>query len=253
MVLSTGVISTVAGSGNYQYSGDGAAATAAGVDPYDIAVDTAGNLYISDFYNNRIRKVTAATQTITSIAGITTPGDGDNGPANQAALDGPMGVSVDATGNVYFVDSNNNRVKMINQTANHISTAVGSGNFGTGTPSADGDGGKDTAANLLIPFSTAIEPNGNLLVETVFELWRVNASDGTIHFVSGNPSISYGGDGNSILTAIFAVPIYVTAAPNDDILIADLGNYRVRRIHGQIINTLAGTSILDNIPRPRPS
>ncbi len=248
VVLATGVISTVVGNTRFNYSGDGGAATAAGIDPYDIAVDTAGNLYISDFYNNRIRKVSATAQTISSLAGITTPGDGDNGPANQAALDGPLGISVDAGSNVYFVDFNNNRVKMINQAANHISTVAGSGNFGTGEASLDGDGGKATQANLYLPFSTAIEPNGNLLVESVFELWRVTVADGNIHFVSGNPSVGFAGDGSAASSAVFAVPIFVAAAPNDDILISDVGNFRIRRIHNGVINTLAGTAILDNIP-----
>ena len=189
VVLATGIITTVAGNGSFIYSGDGAAATAAGIDPYDIAVDAAGNLYISDLLNNRIRKVTVSTQTITSLAGITTAGDGDNGPATQAALSSPAGISVDANGIVYFIDSGNNRVKMINQASNHISTIAGSGNYGAGTGAADGDGGPAAQASLLIPFSTAIEPNGNLFIESLFELWRVTVADGKIHFIAGNPSM----------------------------------------------------------------
>src|SRR5579872_4398474 len=94
IVLATGVITTVAGNGDFHYSGEGGSALAAGMDPFDIAVDTADNLYIADFFNNRVRKVTAADGKIVSIAGTGISGDGDNGPANQAALDGPVGISV---------------------------------------------------------------------------------------------------------------------------------------------------------------
>src|SRR5579862_5243941 len=113
IVLATGVITTVAGNGNSRYSSDGGSATSAGMDPFDIAVDTAGNLYIADYVNNRVRKVSAANGTISSIAGTGIAGDGDNGPANQAALSNPRGISVDANGIVYFLDEGNNRVKRI--------------------------------------------------------------------------------------------------------------------------------------------
>jgi trimeric autotransporter adhesin len=229
VVLATDVISTVAGSGNYQYSGDNAPATAAGVDPFDVAVDTNGNLYISDNYNNRIRKVTAATQNISTLAGMNAAGNSGNGTALYA----PQGISVDANANVYFVDLGNNVVKMINQATNHISVVAGSGSYGYGVPSYDGDGGPATQANLLYPYSTTIEPDGNLLILSFFELWRVTP-DGVIHFIAGNPSVGFAGDGQSVTTAIFAIPVFVTAAPNDDILIADLGNYRVRRIRSNI-------------------
>ncbi|HUA83172.1 MAG TPA: Ig-like domain-containing protein [Bryobacteraceae bacterium] len=247
VVLSTGVIATVAGNGNYQYSGDGAAATAAGVDPFDVAVDSTGNLYIADNYNSRIRKVTASTQNISSLAGSKTFGNSGNGTATGSVLDGPQGISVDANANVYFVDFYNNQVKMINQAANKIAVVAGSGNYGYGEPQLDGDGGPALAANLLYPYSTSIEPDGNLLILSWFELWRVT-SDGNIHFLAGSDTLGFSGDGGAASSATFAVPVFVTAAPNDDILLADLGNYRVRRIRSNIINTVAGTAIADNIP-----
>jgi uncharacterized protein (TIGR03437 family) len=246
--LATGIISTVAGSGDYHFSGDGHAATAAGLDPYDIAVDASGNLYIADYYNNRIRKVSATDGTISSIAGTGIPGDGDNGPATLAALNGPIGISVDANNIVYFIDSVNNRVKRIDQVANKISTAVGSGQFGYGEPQYDGDGGAATQSLLLFPFSTAVEANGNLLVQCAFEVWRVTVADGKIHFIAGGDTLGFGGDGGSAIYAQYNVLIYAGAAPNGDVLLADVGNFRVRRIHANVVNTVAGTSILDNIP-----
>jgi uncharacterized protein (TIGR03437 family) len=248
VVLSTGIITTVAGNGNFVYSGEGGPALSAGLDPYDLAVDGAGNIYIADYYNNRIRKVSAANQTISTIAGIGIPGDGENGPANQAAVNGPIGISVGSTGFVYFVDSGNNLVKKIDQSANKISVAAGNGNFGFGEPSFDGDGGPATQASLAIPFSTAIDSNGNLLIDCIVELWRVNISDGTIHFLAGSDTIGFAGDGGLAIDAKFAGMLYASAAPNGDILIADVGNFRVRRIHNSVVNTVAGTTILDNIP-----
>lgn len=249
VVLATGVITTVAGNGDYHYSGDKGPAIQAGLDPDDIAIDASGNIYIADYLNNRVRKVSAADGSINTIAGLAAPGNsGDNGPAVAAALDGPTGISVDAQNNVYFIDYINNRVRKINQSTGVITTVVGTGGFGYGEPSYDGNGGPATSALLAYPFSTAVEPNGNLLVLCVFELWRVLASNGTIQFVAGSDTFAFAGDGGSPMNAKFAFPVYVTAAPNDDILLADAGNYRVRRIDAGIINTVAGTSILDGIP-----
>ncbi len=246
--MSTGIITTVVGNGKLQYSGDGGPALAAGIDPFDVAVDTAGNLYISDFLNNRIRKVSATDQTITTLAGNGLAGDGESGPANQAPLFGPNGVSVDGSGFVYFVDYYNNTVKKIDQVANKISVLAGTGDFGFGEPQFDGDGGLATKAYLVYPYNTAVEANGNILIDCIIELWRVTVADGKIHFVAGSDSLGFGGDGTLASTAKFAQMTQVGTGPNGDVLIADAGNYRIRRIHNNVVNTLVGTSILDNIP-----
>ncbi len=249
VMLATGLITTVAGNGDFHYSGDKGPAIQAGLDPDDIAIDATGNLYIADYLNNRVRKVSVLDGTITTIAGLAAPGNsGDNGPAVAAALHGPTGISVDAQNNVYFIDYINNRIRKINQSTGIITTVAGTGDFGYGEPSYDGDGGPATSALLALPFSTAIEPNGNLLILCVFELWRVNASNGTIQFIAGSDTLAFGGDGGPILNAKFAFPVYVSSAPNNDILIADAGNYRVRKIAAGTVNTVAGTAILDGIP-----
>lgn len=249
VALGSGTITTLAGDGNFKFSGDTGPAIQAGLDPYDLTVDSAGNIYISDYYNNRIRKVAASTGTITTLAGGSNPGySGDNFQATQAALNGPIGISNDAQGNIYFIDSYNNRVRKINQTSGIITTAVGTGGFGYGEPSFDGNNGPATQALLALPFSTAVEPNGNLLVLCIFELWRVTYPAGTIQNIAGSDAFAFAGDGGPPINAKFAVPLFVSAAPNDDILISDVGNYRVRRIDAGIINTVAGTAILDGIP-----
>lgn len=155
---------------------------------------------------------------------------------------------MDANGNVYFVDSVNNVVKKINQATNLITAVVGTGAFGYGEPSYDGDGGLATGALLAIPFSTAVEPNGNILVQCIVELWRVTVADGKIHYIAGSDTLGFAGDGGSPTSAVYAGMLFVSTAPNDDILISDVGNYRVRRIDSGLINTVAGTTIQDNIP-----
>jgi uncharacterized protein (TIGR03437 family) len=249
LALATGTVTTVAGDGSVKYDGDLGPALQIAIDVDDIAIDAAGNIYIADYFNSRIRKVSAANGTISTIAGVANPGNGgDFGPAVQAALNGPTGISIDAQNNVYFVDSNNNRVRKINQGTGIINNFAGTGGFGYGDPGLDGNGGQAVNAFMTIPFSTAVEPNGNVLILCLFELWRVFA-DGSIRFIAGSDALGFAGDGGPAISAKFAVPIYVTAAPNDQILLADVGNYRVRKIDASgNINTVAGTSILDGIP-----
>jgi uncharacterized protein (TIGR03437 family) len=249
VVLSTGVISLMAGNGALRASGDNGPATAAALDPDDIALDAAGNLYIADKTNNRIRKVDAANGKISTIAGTSTAGySGDTGPANIATLDGPTGISVDASGNVYFCDSNNLVVRKIDQKTGTITSAIGNGFFGFGDPRLDGDNGPAPSARLIFPLSTAIEPNGDILVFTLYEFWRVTVSDNKIHVINVDFDIGFSGDGGTLANAIFGYVSYAASADNGDILLSDTGNFRVRRVHNGIINTVAGTTIADNIP-----
>jgi len=107
---------------------------------------------------------------------------------------------------------------------------------------------------MAIPFSTAVEPNGNVLILCIFELWRVLASNGNIVFIAGSDSLGFTGDGGAAIDAKFALPIYVTAAANGDILLADAGNYRVRKIDiSGNVNTVAGPPFSTASPPPPPS
>ena len=129
-----GIISTVAGNGGIGYNGDGVAATAASLNyPFGLAVDTTGNIYIADYRNNRIRMI-STTGIISTVAGNGSPGySGDNHPATSAELNQPLGVAVDATGNIYIADTSNNRIRMVS-TSGIISTVAG-----TGVPDFSGD------------------------------------------------------------------------------------------------------------------
>jgi uncharacterized protein (TIGR03437 family) len=245
VVLATGIITTVAGNGNVAFSGDHGPATQAGMDVDDLAVDSAGNVFIAEFFNNRIRKVSVVDGTIGTIAGSGVAGDaGDTQMATAAALDGPTGISVDAQGVVYFADYFNDRIRMVDPKTGLINTFAGTGFLGI-----DGDGGPALQADLFIPLSTAVDSSGSILILGFNNLRRVTMPDGIIHFVAGSvDNLGFAGDGGLVASATFAFPLYVAAAANGDFLLADTGNYRVRQVRSSVINTVAGRSIDDGIP-----
>jgi len=144
---------TVAGNGAPGYGGDNGTATSAGLNyPYGVAVDSAGNLYIADFLNQRIRKVSNGV--ITTVAGNGTGGyGGDNGPATSAELFEPVGVAIDSAGNLYIVDSYNNRIRKV---SNGVITTVA----GNGTQGFSGDNGPATSAQLTYPEGVAVDAAG---------------------------------------------------------------------------------------------
>jgi hypothetical protein len=150
-VDTSGVITTVAGTGNGGFGGDGGPAGAASLNlPRDVVVDSVGNLLIADTANNRIRKVDTSG-VITTIAGTGNGGfGGDGGPATSANLSGPIGVNVDSAGNLLIADTGNNRIRKVD-TGGTITTLAG-----MGTGAFSGDGGPATTASLNSPTSVAV-------------------------------------------------------------------------------------------------
>ncbi len=161
-VDSSGMIHTIAGNGKLLYSGDKGLALSAGMDPYDLALDKAGDLFVVDHTNSRIRKITPDGNIIT-VAGTGTPGySGDGGPATAARLNFPTGIAIDGSGNLYIADEGNAVVRRV--TSNGLITTI-AGN-GTTAPSS-GDGGLATAAQLD-PWSVAVNSAGNVYVTDSF-------------------------------------------------------------------------------------
>ena len=162
MVTSTGIITTIAGTGTYGSSGDGGAATSAQLNsPYGVSVDISGNVYIADTYNSKIRKVTS-TGIIITIAGTGTDGrSGDGGAATSAQLNGPSGVSVDISGNVYIADGSNSKIRMV------TSTGIITTFAGMGTQGDSGDGGAATAAQLNYPSGVSVDISGNVYIADI--------------------------------------------------------------------------------------
>jgi hypothetical protein len=156
--LAGGVLSTVAGNGTEGYNGDNILATdAALANPTDVSFDAAGNMYIADYANHRVRRVDAVTKLITTIAGVGTPGDGpDGGPAAAAGLRFPSDVEIAADGSIIIIDSGNERIRRIDA-AGDIDTIAG-----TGMPGFSGDGGPAAAARLLQPLRMRTLPDGRI-------------------------------------------------------------------------------------------
>ena len=229
----TGTISTVAGTGRFGFGddvGDGGPATEAMLGhPHDVAIDVAGNLYISDRSGSRIRKVDAGTGTISTIAG--TGGrfahgySGDGGPATEAKLRFPVGVAVDSAGNVYIADTLNSRVRKVDATTGTISTIAGTGRFGYG-----GDGAPATEAMLGHPEGVAVDAAGNVLIaDTVsYRIRKVDACTGTISTIAGTGMIGNSADGVPATEARLGAPNDVAIAGNGRIYISDRVNHRIR-------------------------
>jgi len=191
----TGIITTVAGSTLYGYSGDGGPATSAALAiPTAVAVDTAGNIFIADNGNNRLRIVYAAAGIITTFAGNGTSGSlGDNGPANAATVV-PFAVATDAAGNVYIADQANNRIRMVNL-ADTINTIAG-----TGTAGFSGDGGLATLATLHGPSGIALDGFGNYYIADNYNnrVRKVSGTGSPVHICAGSTmALTYGSPGGT--------------------------------------------------------
>ncbi|HEV2709300.1 MAG TPA: Ig-like domain repeat protein [Edaphobacter sp.] len=155
-ITPAGVITTVGGNGIQGFGGDNGLATAASIDsPAGLAVDAAGDLYLSDTHNHRIRKIAAATGVITTIAGGEPGLSGDGGPAVAATLALPHGLSIDSAGDIYIADTANHRIRRIDGSSGAITTIAGNG-----TENFSGDKGPATVAALDSPRATAIAPTG---------------------------------------------------------------------------------------------
>jgi sugar lactone lactonase YvrE len=184
-------ITTVAGDGEQFFSGDGAAATAAGLDsPNGVAVDVAGNIYIGDTHNQRVRVVNASGIISTLAGNASKSFAGDGGTAKSASLARPRGLSVDGAGNIYIADSDNNRIRLIAKTGN-ITTVAGDGSQGFA-----GDGGPAVDAALDTPHAPVVQASGVFaLSDTRNQLVRQVDLNGVIHTISGNSSGTGSGEG----------------------------------------------------------
>ena len=264
-VVADGTATTVVGTGVAGFSGDGGQAVNAQLSyPTGLAIDTAGNLYICDAGNHRVRKV-ATDGTITTFAGSGQVGyTGDGGSAVNAALDNPVGITVDTSGNVYFADEGANVVRKVS--GGNISTVAG-----TGTAGFSGDGGQATSATLNQPSDVAVDASGNILITdagngrlrkiasggiittlaTASSLSGVTVdaagnayltlptSDtieevtpgGTVTTVAGTAgAIGYAGDGGPAASAQLNFPTGITIDASGHIYFSDTHNFSVREL-----------------------
>jgi uncharacterized protein (TIGR03437 family) len=237
---SSGLIMTVAGRGGWGYDGDGGPATSARLSPGGLATDSAGNLYICDLLNHRIRKVSRAG-VISTVAGTGVAGfSGDGGPASSAQLNNPTGVAVDAQQNLYLADGRNHRIRKIDA-AGVISSVAG-----TGVAGYSGDGGPAISAQLNSPDGVVVDTAGNLYIPD----WGNNrvrkvTPAGVITTVAGSGTRGFGGDGGAATSARLDSPADVAVDAAGNLYIADFRNHRIRMVTAAgIISTLVGTGAI---------
>jgi sugar lactone lactonase YvrE len=239
-VDSTGKITTIAGNGIKAYGGDGGPATSAALfSPYRAVADRAGNVYIADFYNNRIRKVDTSG-TITTVVGTGTQGyNGDGIPATTAQLNNPAAVALDGGGNLYIADTWNHRIRKID-TSGTINTIAG-----TGFPGVLGDGGAATLAQVNQPEGVGVDSSGNVYIADYgnSKIRKIDTS-GIINTIAGTGSIGYSGDGGPATAASLNLPTGVAVDRAGNVYIADNQNSRVRKVDSSgTITTIVSTGM----------
>ena len=274
-----GMLAVVAGNGirSGGFSGDGGMATAARLNsPQRVALDSAGNLYIADTANHRIRKV-SVDGTISTVAGTGEAGfSGDKGAATSAQLNSPYGLAVSSSGVLYIADTSNNRVRRVDGSG-AIDTVAGSGDV-------LGDGGPAASASLYQPYDVAVDSSGNLYIADLGNgrVRKVNAqgvistlasgigharglavdangnvyvangwgynqvlkidSSGNVSVVAGTGASGLSGDGGPATAALFSAPPGVAVDAAGNLYVADHGNHRVRKVSTLgTITTLAGS------------
>jgi hypothetical protein len=274
-VSGTDPITTVAGNGDPNFTGDVAQATSTAFKPSGIAVDAAGNVYIASSYNARVFKVTPGGA-FTTLAGTGTFGfSGDNGPATAAQLNGPSDVAVDGQGNVYIADTPSHRVRKVSPSG--VITTVA----GTGKAGSSGDNGPATAAELNQPSGLALDSAGNLYIATFGPVRKVSPDGrittilaesgdalavddkgnvyitgdkgsevtkvspaGTTTTVAGTGKPGFSGDNDKATDAQVNFPSGLAVDGSGNVYIADLGNHRIRKVSPDgLITTVAGTGI----------
>jgi len=193
VTIATGIVSPVAGTGVVGFSGDGGPATAAKFNTVtSIAIDKAGNIYLADMYNNRIRKITVATGIITTIAGTGGGGStGDGGPATAAVINQPTSITLDKNGNLYIAASY--AIRRIDAATGIITTVAGNG---ISNAVSDGDGGLAIAAKIHYPNGVAADDSGNIYInEAASRIRKVDHASGIITTIAGGNKYFFYGDG----------------------------------------------------------
>lgn len=244
MVNTSGIISTLAGNGIAAYSGDGGPATAAQVNfPLFVEADPSGNIYISDYQNNRLREINTSG-IINTIAGNGTAGyAGDGGAATAAEMRSPGGLSLDANGNIYFADEGNHRIRMINTLG--VINLVG----GNGTGSYSGDGGPATAAEIYEPYDVSLDGAGNIYIADLgnSRIREISVS-GMMSTFAGTGTPGFSGDGGPATAAQLNYPSGVFAdLVSGSLYIGDENNERVRIVTGIPTGTNTISSARQNI------
>ncbi len=242
----TGRITTVAGSGQKGYSGDGAAATRATFnEPYAVVADANGDLYIADRLNAVIRKVDARTKVVSTVAGTGQKGyAGDGGPATKALLREPNDCCLDGRGGLLIADVADWRIRRLDLKTGVITTFAGTGRAtGKLDRTAIGDGGPAVAAVVVGARAVCVDGRGNTYIcEREGNAVRIVDSMGNIRTFAGTGQKGYNGDGGPALKAAFNGPKGVRCDRDGNLYVVDTENHAIRRIDGRTheVTTVAG-------------
>jgi streptogramin lyase len=248
----TKAVSTVAGSGEKGYSGDGGPAVRASLNmPHEIQFDRAGNLYIAERDNHVIRRVDPKTGIISTVAGTGVAGfSGDGGPAVSAQLRQPHSIVFDRDGTLLICDIGNQRIRRL-----HLDTGVIETWAGTGEASETPDGAPVKGTPLRGPRTMALAANGDLYLalREGNAILRVDARTQTLHRVAGTGEQGYAGDGGPALNARLGGPKGLAWAPGQ-LFVADTENHAIRRIDlvSGVITTVLGTGVKGDGPESSP-
>ena len=225
----TGVITTVAGTGQPKFSGDGGPGTAAALhEPVAVALDDHGHLYIADQGNHRIRMLNITTGIITTVVGNGESGyAGDGGIAIEASIAGPSGLAIDRDGNLYVSDTFNSRVRIVDQQTNLIDTKVGDGGEFRFEP-----GQNHGSGSLSRPYGIAIDQHGDVLITDsdnhLLRKWHHESQ--IISLIAGNGTAQFTGEGQPPENSSLNFPFGVAVHPDGTVYIADTFNHRIRMI-----------------------
>lgn len=243
LLTPAGKISTYAGDGLSVYNGENLPATQAQFAPQALALDSRGNLYVSDLANHRIRKIDTAGN-VTTVAGNGTAGySGDGGQATAAEIGGVFGLAVDHAGNLYLADALNMRVRMVD-TSGKIQTIAGNGTFYLGNTSTP-------AQNTpMLPTGVAVGPDGKLYITDLLnqQVFAVGPTDGSISTIAGSGNIGFSGDQGAAIAANLDFPTSPVFDSKGNLFFVDELNQRVREVSKYIITTVVGSGAGDGGP-----
>lgn len=248
----TGLLATVAGTGRPGFSGDGGPATEAKLrEPGDLAFDTAGNLYIADLGNNRIRRLDAKTAVIETFAGTGNPiFTKDGSPAKETPIGRPSGIVFDTAGNLFVVENYAGRILRIDAKTGLVSTLVGNGTTELHTDAKIG-----IATGLPVPSSARITSKGEIVFSVTGShiLMKVNPVTDGLTWIAGTGMPGYTGDGGSARQAQLSQPAAIAIDRDDNIWFADWDNNAIRRIDAKtgIIESRVGSARRDRWGNPQ--
>jgi streptogramin lyase len=238
--LKSGKLTTVAGTGEIGYSGDGGLATAANLnEPYEIRFDKVGNMYFVEMKNHIVRKVDAKSKVISTIAGTGSRGyGGDGGSATKAQLNNPHSIALDNNNNVYIADIGNHRIRRINLSTGIIDTVAGNGK--KDLPQA---GQVATGRPMIGP--RALFVSGSTLWIALREghsVWTMDLKTSRLSHIAGTGAKGFSGDDGDPLKATFNGPKGIALSPTGNVVVVDTENQAIRQIDlkNNVITTIAG-------------